>query len=267
MDASVDSLKMKIWSLAGFTLLCTACSDYDINRIDDVELGGDSGSPPVEASVPNEEPVEEDDCVEEVSGFDIEEVSLLQDAAGYSNMRDAIIMSFDDSELSADDSWRVSSVDVLIMLPQWSFDFYGDDLEITAEVFDSADPRTGDSWSVRQVVVRDQLQWESITLPSDAATAGQWGEYEQYGAWMTFDFKDVIPEEGMTSTDYVVGVRWNVWGIPAVGYSNFNLDCSTNWTDYGDQNWVLNQGQNSQYECSWPMFRLQIETRQTEDCE
>ena len=43
--------------------------------------------------------------------------------------------------------------------------------------------------------------------------AGQTWSFEQYGAWMSFDFTEVIPEEGMTSGRGIAGVKWNPTGV------------------------------------------------------
>ena len=110
--------------------------------------------------------------------------------------------------------------------------------------------------------------WQPITLPWDAAIAGQTFAYEQYGAWVTFDFSSVIPETGMTSSNYIAGAKWNPTGVPAVGYSNFNLDCTVNWTDYGDGVWVLNSvNTSSQFQCSWPMMNVEIEIDRADECD
>ena len=59
-------------------------------------------------------------------------------------------------------------------------------------------------------------------------------------------------------------VRTAVIGYPNVGYSNFELPCPQNWTDYGNGAWRQNTGAD----CSWPMFKIDVETRtQGEDCD
>ena len=69
----------------------------------------------------------------------------------------------------------------------------------------------------------------------------------------------------MTSGRYTVGISWGSRGLPTIGYSNFNLACSANYTDYGDGNWTLNSADGDGDECSWPMMRVGIETRTADD--
>jgi hypothetical protein len=52
-------------------------------------------------------------------------------------------------------------------------------------------------------------------------------------------------------------------GFPNVGYSNFELNCTQNWTDYGDGSWRQNSGND----CSWPMLKIEKEVRNPGDCE
>ena len=63
-------------------------------------------------------------CIADDSGFDIDEVSRLQDAAGYPDSRDAIVLDYDPGDLQAGESWRVTRVDLLAMVPEWVFDRY-----------------------------------------------------------------------------------------------------------------------------------------------
>ena len=85
---------------------------------------------------------------------------------------------------------------------------------------------------------------------------------------MRFDFADIIPEEGMQSTDFIAGVRWFPPANVAVGYSNFNRDCGLNWTEYGENTgWILNSTSYGQNSCSWPMLRVMMENRYIDDCE
>ena len=72
----------------------------------------------------------------------------------------------------------------------------------------------------------------------------------------------------MTSTDFIAGVRWFPPGSVAVGYSNFNQECSKNWTEYGEgTGWVLNSNNTSAGTCSWPMLRVFIENHYPGDCD
>jgi hypothetical protein len=82
-------------------------------------------------------------------------------------------------------------------------------------------------------------------------------------AWLKFDLDSVVPDDGFRTTDYFVALEWDGMGFPYVGYSNFNLDCTKNWTDYGTGSYV----QNSGTDCSWPMLKIEIETISPGDCE
>ena len=124
--------------------------------------------------------------------------------------------------------------------------------------------RQGD-WAVDVEIDPDSLDWQPVTLSQDAFWASARNELEQHQAWMSFDFTDVIPEEGMTSGRYTVGVAWRNNGLPTIGYSNFNLACSANFTDYGDGRWELNSADGDGAECSWPMMRVSVETRTVDD--
>ncbi len=203
-------------------------------------------------------------CGTPIAGFDINEVSVLQDAQGYQYMHDAIVLEFDDSEVPDDATWRVGSVDVLVMIPASQFASYADGQRVTVEVWDADNP-TGTPWRVEQTFGKADLTWEDSYLASPTEAM----ERDQKSAWWTFDFADVIPTSGMTSTRYLVGVAWDGSGRPALGYSNFNLSCDRNWTDYGDGfGWILNGFFGSGNTCSWPMFRVKLEElRETPECE
>ena len=203
-------------------------------------------------------------CVDKNNAFDVEEVSVLQDAAAYPSARDAIVMDFDSGDFAADEGWRVVTVDILAMIPTWQFDFYGDDQPLTVEIYDADNPNMVTPWVVTQTIRRSDWEWREITLPDDAATAGQTFDYDQMRAWVSFDFSETIPESGMTSDRYLVSVSWNPYSNLAVGYSNFNLACDKNWTDWGD-GFVLNSTTANAFECSWPMFTLELETRRYQD--
>ena len=109
-------------------------------------------------------------------------------------------------------------------------------------VFDDHDPRESEAYIQEIEVHRADLQWTLYTLPSNAVHAGESGDFQQYGAWMRFDFLEIIPETGMSASRFVVGIDWPDPGQVAVGYSNFNRSCVSNWTDYGE-GWVLNSEQ------------------------
>ena len=206
-------------------------------------------------------------CVEEEPGFDIEELSILEDATDFASGRDAITVRFDPSTLPDKATWRVATVDVLLMIPASQFAFYPEGVGLTLEVFDADDPTQVQPWRVSQVLDKSALSFEEVELRTpDNAT-----ELRQMRAWWRFDFRDVIPTEGMTASRFLVGAAWAPSGLPAIGYSNYNRSCSENWTQYPDtQQWVLNSeldqsaGENT---CSWPMLRVNVETRvEAEDC-
>jgi hypothetical protein len=204
-------------------------------------------------------------CLEPGDGWDIERVSKLQDAAGFPNNRDAVVLSFDDSALKEGESWRVLGVELVAMIPQRYFDSYegGDVLQV--DIWQGERPEGKPDWSVKQAIDPSTLDWSAVTLPDNAYFASQRNELKQQRAWMNFDFEELIPEEGMTGNSYTVGVKWPDNGLPTIGYSNFNLACGKNWTDYGDGSWVLNSADGDGKECSWPMMRVQVETRTLDD--
>ncbi len=244
------------------SLIFIGCTDYALlakNQINEGEIAQ-------EGSINS---ANTDECSEEELAFDIEEVSVLQDAVSFEKsgwIKDAVVVSYDASTLQAGETWRVSSVDVLVMIPSDLFDEYQDGEHIMAEVFDSSDPQLGNSWTLSQPLLISELSWSEYNLPPDAAFAGPAGEFEQRGAWMRFDFKDAIPESGMDAEEFVVGVRWPDPGVITVGYSNFNRDCSKNWSDYGF-GWQLNSDNFAQFNCSWPMLRIHTEKRLAQECE
>ena len=86
--------------------------------------------------------------------------------------------------------------------------------------------------------------------------------------WLSSNIPGLLRHEAppytaaLHSSDYFVAISWDSWGFPNVGYSNFELDCTANWSDYGDGRWV----QNSGVDCSWPMLRITTEVGDPEDC-
>jgi hypothetical protein len=230
-------MRSQIRLLLASTMIGTGCSDYELKNL----------------------------CTQRGEGFDIEEVSVLQDVANYPNNRDGVILSFDDSGFASDESWRPVTIEVMVMLSIWDFDGYDDTSVVGIEVYDADNPLESEPYRLEQTLVRADLEWQDITLPYDAAIAGQLMDYEQKRAWMSFDFSDTIPDSGMESTEYLVSVTWDSSGYPAIGYSNFNLACDKNWTDYGDGAYVLNSTEAGRDECSWPMFRMELETQRYSD--
>lgn len=204
-------------------------------------------------------------CVEHEEGFDIEAVSVLQDAAGYPGSRDAVTMRL--APEGDVESWTIAHIEVLAMVPEWVFGNYdgGDVLQL--DIFDGHDPRTAPHYSLRKPIDVHALDWSPVRLPDDAFWAGLREELDQRQAWMRFDLTEVLPEEGLQSEEITLGVTWGERGLPTIGYSNFNLDCGANWTDYGDGVWEANGADGDQLECSWPMMRVELETRSyAQDC-
>jgi len=267
--------------LAWFPLLI-GCTDYQLKDFEfEASPGQDGNKPEAESdgdtdTATDEPPTDtqdieevEDDCTEELIGFDIDEFSTLQDAVNFSDggwTSDAVVISFDDSILEPDQTWRVSAVEILIMISVDQYDYFTDGQEINIQLFDSNNPTVGPSWTMTQQVVRSQLTWSDYTLPFDAYHAGLFGEYQQKGAWLRFDTTTIVPLSGMTSTDFIAGVMWTPPGMVKVGYSNFNQDCNKNWSDYGS-GWQLNSENPLYFGCSWPMLRVEIETTSPGDCE
>ena len=268
-----------------FFSLLIGCSDYDIKNFDDTTNGGDdtessgesngegdsnstedSGTP----EVPNDEPPEdEDDCAEAEVAFDIDEVSTLQDAVSYSVAgwsQDAVVLTFDDSSLTPDQTWRVSAVEILVLISDAHFPNFTDGQEIHIQVFDANNPNSVTPWTMSKSIVRSEHSWDSYTLPNDAWYAGTYGEFQQKGTWVRFDTRTVIPSSGMTSPSFLTGVMWEPPGMVKVGYSNFNQSCEVNWSNYGS-GWELNSENPVFFGCSWPMMRVEVEVVTPGDCE
>ena len=79
-------------------LLFFSCSDYSVNQLCSVKSGG----------------------------FDIEEVSILQDAFGEPLLQDALIFEKEVDHLQAGEYWRPYSVEIMVMLPVWFFYEYNE---------------------------------------------------------------------------------------------------------------------------------------------
>ena len=210
-------------------------------------------------------------CVNEDATFDIEEVSTLEDAMGLPAGHDAVMLDYDASNLPTGGTWRVSSVDILLMISASQFEFYPNNIQLGIEVFDGNDPKSATQWTVTQTIDVSKLDWVNVTLNQpDSAT-----EREQRIAWWNFDFSQAIPETGMASTRFLVGAAWSSSNLPTIGYSNFNRPCERNWTFYDDnEGWVLNSEREDLFglvepnSCNWPMLRVNVEERHEADsCE
>jgi len=268
-------------------LLSIGCTDYELKNVDGDSVAGDNEEAALETTEQTDtgtsteteteedpqdetEEEEEDECIGESQiGFNIEEVSTLQDAVSYSVSgwtNDAIVLRFDDSGLRADQYWRVSAVEVLVLISDNHFPHFTDGQEISVQVFDSPTPMSGPNWTMAKSIVRAEQSWTDYMLPNDAWYAGTYGEFAQKGVWVRFETRELIPVSGMTSTDFLVGVMWEPPGMVKVGYSNFNQDCEKNWTDYGS-GWGLNSENPDFFGCSWPMLRVEIEVITPDDCD
>jgi hypothetical protein len=208
-------------------------------------------------------------CVTEGSGFDIEAVSALEDNWGWQGLRDAIIL--DGGPSAPDETWRVSEVQVLVMLPSSDFDFYDDSARLRLEVFDTAAPSGNSPYRRDETLVRSQLEWTTHTFPGEP-TGGASDffprELTYRMAWWRFDFSAITPAEGMTSARYGVSIGWLSGDAPLVGYSRFDRSCDDNWTNYdtatpehgltGD-GWGSNGERFTGDVCNWPMLKVSIE--------
>ncbi|MBI5507435.1 MAG: hypothetical protein HY903_01660 [Deltaproteobacteria bacterium] len=197
-----------------------------------------------------------DACKYTESAFDIEEVSVLEDATGWPGYHDAVALTYDTSRLPANGTWRVSQVDVLVMIGASVFSTFPPGLQLGVEVFDGTTPSPAYATTVWQTLDKAALSFTPVTLtnPSEAL------ENEQMRAWWTFDFAAVAPAAGMQSASYIAGVVWPGSGaMIKTGYSNFNRACNKNWTDYADGRGFVMNGLTGGEVCSWPMLRVKVE--------
>ena len=241
--------------------LSLGCSDYTVSGITDDPLGGDDTAVPQDEAEPQADPEPEDDCVESSTAFDIEEVSALQDAFGLPRVRDGLTLKLESGTIEGDVTWRPVNVKVLIMYPDWFYDFYDDSNALTVSFYPARSPMNTQPISRSIRIRKGDLEWEPLRLPATADWSGD--DRDQMSAWLDFDLSELVPAEGYTTTDYFVALEWDNSGYPNVGYSNFELNCTQNWTDYGGGSYVQNSGQD----CSWPMFKIEIETLHPGDCE
>ena len=215
--------------LLGGMSMFTGCSDYEMTKI----------------------------CSSTDPAFDIEEVSSLEDASGPGvAFADGIVLEFPSENLPDGAQWRITGVDILVMIPTDLFDYAVDGVPMTIEVFDRnelSDPTP--TWSVSQALTIGDLEWEDHTFDGNSANA-LFTDYKK--AWWNFDFNDETLQQYMENNQYIVAVRWDDIWEPTVGYSNYNRPCDKNWTVYtslGSEDWVLNDDSDRQ-ECSWPMFKV-----------
>tara|TARA_B100000575_G_C23032648_1_gene594499 strand:- start:230 stop:1063 length:834 start_codon:yes stop_codon:yes gene_type:complete len=274
-----------LYTLSCALFLAAACTEYDVTaKTDDAAGAADAAVDTAEPVEPSEPPAEEPDepCTEVVTAFDIEELSVLQDAASPYLVatqsplhttsgpwyRDALVLTYLPPDDGFDSTWRVAAVEVLVMVPTARMGTLPDGERLTIEVFDGANPRMAPSWTETQPIVYGDLSWSDYVLPFDAAISGISGDFNQRGAWARFDFRSTISESGMVSPEFVVGVKWESMSQVAVGYSNFNRACNRNWTEWAPgSGWNMNGDSSTGDVCSWPMLRVEIERTFTDECE
>lgn len=195
------------------------------------------------------------------SAFDINNVSVLEATDQLYGGTDAVILDHDLTQVPANATWRVSSVDVLVMVRDFDFPGYPqsvgeNQVALTVQVWDANTPvnPSKPAYQLRQVLSVSALTWNTVTLST--------GTFRS--AWWRFDFaaatNPIIPETGMTAAQYLVGVKWESSSEPQVGYSNFNRPCDRNWTNATGSSWVLNSTQGTGGNmCNWPMMRVNSE--------
>lgn len=200
-------------------------------------------------------------CTTEDAALDLEELSVLQDTFAIARGRDALALRYD-GELPEGATWRVSQVDVLAALPRDEAATFEDGQKVTVSVWEGSDPTATEPWSLGQELDVEALTWEDAFLPDGDHVE----EARQTVAWWSFDLRGILPEEGMEGVEYVVSVGWGQQGLPTLGYSNFELACDANWTDWGS-GFSHNSTDPADLSCSWPMLRVHAEVREErKDC-
>lgn len=131
-------------------------------------------------------------CAGEAAAFDIEEISVLEDAQGIVMGHDALELQLE-VEVPEGARWRVRRVDVMPILPRDAAETYADGQKLTVEVWEGRDPTATTPWTVEQRFHVDELTWEDAWLAHPNSTA----EHRWTRAWWSFDFGETIPVEGM----------------------------------------------------------------------
>ena len=233
---SIPQVPMR-FLLVSTAVLVAGCSDYNFNS----------------------------QCTSRAPAFDIEEVSALEDAWGSEWWTaDAVVVDSITPE-NPEASWRVVSVDVLVMVPKshmygsspWPSEFEG--APLTVEVYDTATltDTSAQMWSLTQNLNTADLEWSPHTFPEMTSKL----ETEYLMAWWNFNIAGETSDAPMTADQFAVGLRWPEMGVPEVGYSNFDRPCDANWTINvdGPNKWQHNSATNNDDTCSWPMFRVETE--------
>ncbi len=189
-------------------------------------------------------------CISSQPTLAIEQVSSLEDAYNVEGGSDAVILTEDTSKNPAGSTWSVSTVEVLVMIPDEQFASLPASESLAVEVWDGNDATLTQPWVVTQTFDPRQITWTTVRLQSPQHSSIT----DYHRGWWRFDFAHVIPESGMTAKSFLVGVHWPRASGLLIGASNFNRPCAQNWTDYADgRGWVLNSNGNN---CNWPMLNV-----------
>ena len=209
-------------------------------------------------------------CKEESSALDIA-VSELEDAMTAAQTHDAIILEYNSENLDDNDSWRVNSVDIMVMLPATQFSDYNKTPTMAVEVFDADNPLQTKPYVLTQKLVKEDLEWHQVTLSNTQESP----ETHQWYAWWNFDLSKMIPESGMTSSTFLVSVFWPEPDSPALGYSKYTRACDKNWTQQTEFTGWIHNSERSNFlgqplpnnSCNWPMLRVNVEvTKRGRSC-
>jgi len=205
-------------------------------------------------------------CSSRAPAFDIEEVSTLESAWGSEWwVADAVVLDAVPLE-NPEATWRVVSVDVLVMVPTshldgtsiWPSEFEG--APLTIEVFDTTDLNDNQAqvFSLTQNLNSAELDWQPHSFSEMTSKL----ETEYMMAWWNFNIAGQTSDAPMTADQFAVGLRWPEMGVPEVGYSDFNQACNLNWqvNADGSTQWQLNsETSEDAMTCSWPMMRVETE--------
>ncbi len=187
-----------------------------------------------------------------VGDYDPVDVSVLDNAMAIRGGRDAAATRLP-YELPEGASWRIHRVDVLVVVPQNGFDTMDDGQPLSVSVWPSHD-LDQPQWSLRQVFDKDALSWEDLRLPDAASTEVVYHSM----AWWSFDMSELIPLGSFPDGRFGAGVGWSLNSEqPTIGFSNYELPCEGNWTDWGEHDdWEPNgEGRH----CAWPVLKVHIE--------
>ncbi len=190
-------------------------------------------------------------CATNEPTFAIEQVSALESSYRIAGGSDAVTLTEDPSKNPPGSIWSVSTVDVLVMIPDDKFAPTAVDQTLAVDVWDGTSATATQPWVVTQTLDPNQITWEQVHLQTPS------GGKDFHRGWMHFDFRPLIPDSGMTSTSFMVAVHWPNAKSPLVGSSNYNRACPRTWTDFNDgigwrDNGITNKGDN----CCWPMLNV-----------